>query len=119
MKIFGLDFDGTVVYNKYPQIGHPVPFALDVLRQINEHHHIILFTMRSGNALYDAEIFLKKHGIDLYGINVNPDQHIWTDSPKAFCHYYIDDRAIGTPLRPDGVVDWIKIEQILKSMELI
>lgn len=116
---FGIDFDNTIVYNMYPKIGQPVKYALETLREIAERHHIILFTMRDEKELYEAEIYLRKHGIPLYGINVNPTQSQWTGSPKAYCDYYIDDRAIGTPLNKDGTVDWIKVKRLLTDMNLL
>ena len=36
--------------------------------------------------------------IELFGVNNNPTQKDWTDSPKAYGHIYIDDAAIGCPL---------------------
>ena len=72
------------------------------------------------NVLSDAVNFLKQNGIELYGINKNPDQLSWTNSPKVYGHLYIDDAAVGCPLiypekneRP--YVDWNKVgEEILK-----
>ncbi|MFC1832412.1 hypothetical protein ACFL0S_10390, partial [Thermodesulfobacteriota bacterium] len=77
---------------------------------------LILFTMRSdtsvgGPMLSDAVSFLEDKGIKFYGINKNPDQDSWTESPKAYADIYVDDAAFGCPLiRPKGFrrpcVDW-------------
>ena len=32
--------------------------------------------------------------IELYGINHNPDQDEWSNSPKAYANVYIDDAAM-------------------------
>jgi hypothetical protein len=77
---------------------------------------LILFTMRSdtsdgGTMLTDAVNYLEDNGIKLYGVNHNPDQDGWTQSPKAYGNIYVDDAAFGCPLvRPRGFrlpcVDW-------------
>lgn len=113
----GLDFDGTVVDHRYPDIGEPVPGAIKWLKRLRRSGaRIILFTMRSnsndaGNLLGDAVQYLEKNGIRLFGVNRNPDQDEWTSSPKVYAHIYIDDSAFGCPLvQPKGFsrpcVDW-------------
>ncbi|MDP3480987.1 MAG: hypothetical protein Q8R88_14545 [Desulfoprunum sp.] len=112
-----VDFDGTVVDHRYPEIGEPVPGAIKwLLRLQGCGARIILFTMRSdgqktGNLLTGAVQYLEKNGVKLYGINTNPDQKDWTSSPKAYGNVYIDDLAFGCPLiQPKGFdrpcVDW-------------
>lgn len=112
-----LDFDGTVVDHCFPDIGMPVPGAIDWLKRFQKAGAlIILFTMRSdggkfGNVLAAAVDYLKKSKIKLYGVNENPDQPDWTTSPKPFGHLYIDDAAVGCPLiHPEGFLrpcaDW-------------
>lgn len=101
--VFAIDFDGTVVFHKFPHIGAPVPGAIETLRYILSHGgRIILNTMRSDRPerafLSEAVEWFKLHSIDLYGINNNPGQGSWTSSPKVYAHYYIDDAALGAPL---------------------
>ncbi len=94
-----VDFDGTIVDHVYPEIGKPVPGAIDYLKKWNNRGaKIILFTMRSGKHLYEAEEYLKEQGVVLYGSNRNPDQDDWTTSPKAYGRVYVDDAAFGCPL---------------------
>ena len=115
-----VDFDGTIVDHRFPEIGAPVPQALETIKKLQEGgHKIILFTMRSdsqkdGDVLTQAVDFLKNNGIELYGINRNPDQYEWTSSPKAYGQIYIDDAAYGCPLiHPVGFarpcVDWSRV----------
>ncbi len=48
-KIIAIDFDGTVVEHKYPEVGRDVPDAVRVLRMLRENDvQLILWTMRSG-----------------------------------------------------------------------
>jgi len=110
--IVAVDFDGTIVDHDYPRIGQPVPLALEWLSLFNTLDiKIVLFTMRSDETLQEAVDYLTKNKIELYGINKNPDQHEWTNSNKAYAHYYVDDAAVGCPLLTlDGFkrkcVDW-------------
>jgi hypothetical protein len=116
-----IDFDGTIVDHRYPDIGPLAPFVLYWLEHFKVHEDkLILFTMRSGKHLEDAVEFLHECGIELFGINRNPDQDSWTDSPKAYGHIYIDDAAIGCPMiHPEGFlrpcVDWNAVGNLLEA----
>jgi hypothetical protein len=120
-RIICVDFDGTILTHEYPFLGSQVPLAIQTLKELQANgHRLILFTMRSGQTLIEAVEYLKSEGIDLYGINNNPTQCAWTQSPKAYGHYYIDDAAVGCPLitgvheRP--FVSWEKIRVLLKDL---
>lgn len=124
MATIAVDFDGTIVTHKYPEIGEPVEKALHTLRRLRGNNHdIILFTMRSGKKLEEAVKYLQNSGIRLYGVNANPSQGSWTASPKPYAHIYIDDASAGCPLKPvEGdrpVVDWEAIIRILEDKEYI
>lgn len=42
-----VDFDGTIVEHKYPEIGDEIIFATDTLRQlIKDGHKVILWSVR-------------------------------------------------------------------------
>lgn len=111
-----VDFDGTIVDHAFPEIGKPIPLAIDYLKKfIDNGAKVILFTMRSDREdvdyLTQAVNYLKDNEIELYGINENPSQKTWTTSPKAYGHVYIDDAAIGCPLQKINgfyrlCVDW-------------
>jgi hypothetical protein len=120
-----VDFDGTVVDHRYPDIGKPAPQAVEYLKEwIGRGAKIILFTMRSGGELKEAAEYLEAAGITLFGVNRNPTQDKWTDSPKAYGQLYVDDAAFGCPLvQPEGFarpcVDWSvvgpKVAALLKG----
>jgi len=119
--IICVDFDGTIVTHDYPNIGKPVPDALRVLQELRRaDHKIILFTMRSGKNLKEAERYLQNNGVQIYGVNRNPTQRSWTQSPKAYGHLYIDDAALGIPLIEDEefserpFVNWSEVRKLLK-----
>ena len=119
-----VDFDGTCAKHDYPKIGEDVPFAESVIkRMINEGHQIILYTMRSGKALEDAEKWFIDRDIPLYGVNVEPNQTKWTSSPKCDFDLTIDDKALGTPLilpmKGRKYVNWLEVEKILEKQRVL
>ena len=117
-----VDFDGTVVDHRYPDIGRPAPGALETLKAVAaKGAKLILFTMRSGAELDEAVRYLLKNGVVLYGVNRNPDQDSWTSSPKAYGHVYVDDAAFGCPtVHPAGFarpcVDWSVVGPALEKV---
>ena len=51
-------------------------------------------------------------------VNNNPEQRSWTQSPKVFANLYIDDAALGIPLKtlPTATrpfVDWQAVREML------
>lgn len=117
--IIAVDFDGTVVDHRFPEVGPDVPGAVNCLQEMTANgHKIILWTMRSGIYLAHAVEWYYERKIPLYGVNENPDQNTWTTSPKAYAQCYVDDAAVGCPLiiyakfnRP--CVDWAAIMERL------
>ena len=125
--IIAVDFDGTIVTHEFPKIGELIVFengitSFQVLKELQEAgHELILYTMRSGKYLHEAVTYCRKHGLEFWAINKNPEQQEWTSSPKIYAHYYIDDAAIGVPMRKvpgcDRLcVDWSKIRSIVKPL---
>lgn len=97
--IVAIDFDGTIVEHQYPRIGQPVPGAIKWMKEFNRREiKIILWTLRSGVTLDAATAYLKQNGVEIWGVNENPEQREWSDSPKAYAHQFIDDAAAGCPL---------------------
>ena len=111
--IIAVDFDGTIVDHVFPEIGDLVPGALETLKEFSSRGYtLILWTMRSGKYLDDATNFCKRHGIKIVFANHNPGDRKWTDSPKVYANVYIDDAALGCPLKKNPrmggrpYVDW-------------
>lgn len=120
-----VDFDGTCVTHEYPVIGEEIG-AVPILKKLCDNgHNLILFTMRSGIELKYALSWFDHNDIKLYGVNKNPTQSNWTESPKAYAQLYIDDAALGCPLSFDEklssrpFVNWAKVEEELKLLKLI
>lgn len=122
--IIAVDFDGTCVSHAYPRVGKDIG-AAPVLRElVNNGHKLILFTMRDGRLLKAAEDWFKENKIPLYDINRNREQQKWTSSPKVHADLYIDDSALGCPVKyEDGerhhYVDWVRLRQMLVDYGLL
>ena len=139
--IIAIDFDGTCVTHDFPKVGKDIG-AIPVLKcLVDNGHKLILFTMRSdienptsddydilpqgGAYLTDAVNWFKNNGIELFGINENPEQKSWTHSPKPYAHLYIDDAAFGCPLMVDTriskrpFVNWDEIESAFEELGII
>ena len=120
-KVIAIDFDGTCVTHDYPNIGKDIG-AIPVLQQLVYYgHRLILFTMRSGQELKEATNWCDINQIKLEGVNLNPSQATWTTSPKVYADLYIDDAALGCPLKYNGTlsnrpfVDWEKVKVLLQQ----
>ena len=105
--IIAVDFDGTIVEYKYPEIGKEKPFAIDTLRTLQrEGNRLILFTSREGELLDEAVAFCHERGLDFFSVNSNdpPDTMFPRRTAKVIADLYIDDRNLGGI--PD---DWTQI----------
>ena len=68
--LIAVDFDGTVVEDRYPAIGKPMPFAVETLKMLQaDGHRIILWTYRHGKKLDEAVEFLKSQCVPPYAVN--------------------------------------------------
>jgi hypothetical protein len=121
----GVDFDGTLSKFAFPEIGEPVPGAFEWLKRFSElGAKMFLWTVRSDKPerlyLTEAVEFCMHHGIIFDGVNDNPEQRVWSRSPKIFANQYIDDSACGCPLihpgnGDDPYVDWNKVGPIVEK----
>lgn len=101
--VIAVDFDGTIVEEKYPSIGAPIENAFEVLTRLqNDGHRLLLWTYRHGEKLDEAVAFCQQHGIEFYAANRNfPEEEVDETIPrKLLADIYIDDRSIG------GLPDW-------------
>jgi len=106
-----VDFDGTIVEHKYPEIGREILFAFDTLRALQKKHHmLILWTFRTGKELKEAVEFCRRNGVEFYAVNKSYPEEIFdeeTVSRKIDVDLFIDDRNIG------GLMGWGEIYQML------
>jgi len=105
-----VDFDGTIVEHKYPEIGKERMFAIDTIRKLQDHGcQIILWTFRSGKELEDALKYCKNEGLEFYAVNKNYPEEVFDEliSRKIDADIFIDDKNLG------GIPDWGIIWQML------
>ena len=112
--IIAVDFDGTIVEHRYPEIGEEIPFAIDTLKMlIKDHHRLILWSVREGKLLEDAVNWCRERGVEFYAVNrdypeetTDNNQHF---SRKLNADVWIDDRNIG------GLPDWGTIYRMISQ----
>ena len=112
--IIAVDFDGTIVEHRYPEIGKEIPFAIDTLKMlIKDHHRVILWSVREGQLLEDAINWCKERGVEFYAVNrdypeesTENNQHF---SRKIKADVWIDDRNVG------GLPDWGTIYEMISK----
>lgn len=105
-----VDFDGTIVEHRYPDIGEIIPGAFEVLRDLQANgHRLILWTVRDGIDLKSAVDFCLDQGIIFYAINESYPNEEFNKyiSRKIDADLFIDDRNVG------GFPGWDKIREIL------
>ena len=109
-----VDFDGTIVENRYPEIGRERPFAVETLRMLAaEGHQLVLWSCREGQLLDEALEWCRKRELEFWAVNrdypeetqqTNPH---WTRKLKA--DLFIDDRNVG------GLPDWGAIYRMVNG----
>lgn len=96
--IIAVDFDGTLCFNAWPEIGPPRQGVIDyIIRQQKDGAKIILWTNRKGERLEAAVRWCADHGITLDAVNENlPEivERFGGDTRKVFANIYLDDRAV-------------------------
>ena len=110
--IIAIDFDGTLVEHKYPEIGREIPFAFETLRRLQQDkHRLILWTVREGRLLDEALAFCRERGIEFYAVNRDyPEEEKGANrhySRKLKADLFIDDRNLG------GLPDWGTIYEMV------
>ena len=112
-----VDFDGTIVEHRYPDIGREIPFACATLRQlIADGHKLILWTVREGRLLQDALDYCRARGVEFFAVNSNyPDEPAkpldGCSCRKLNAELYIDDRNVG------ALPDWGVIYRLITDRQ--
>lgn len=112
--IIAVDFDGTIVEHRYPQIGREKPFVIATLKRLQaERNLLILWSVREGRLLEEAVAFCRERGLEFYAVNSNTPEDE-SDTPvarsrKVSADMYIDDRNVG------GLHDWGVIYELVHN----
>lgn len=105
-----VDFDGTIVEHRYPEIGPEMLFAFQTLRMLQQKgHKLVLWSFREGRTLDEAVEYCKQNGVVFYAVNRNYPEEEWQPgiSRKINADIFIDDRNVG------GFLGWTRIWQVL------
>jgi len=113
--IIAIDFDGTIVRGKYPDIDGLQPYAKQVINElISEGHYVIIWTCRTGEKLVEAVNYLLEQGVKFNRINdhepVNASRYVGIGR-KIYAHCYIDDKNIF------GFPGWKECEKEIQRLE--
>lgn len=108
-RIIAVDFDGTIVENRYPEMGRERPFAFQTLRALQQRGFLlILWTCRHGKLLDEAVELCRRNGVEFYAVNSGYAGEVFENmSRKIDADIYIDDRNFG------GVPSWGEVYQTL------
>ena len=102
--VIAIDFDGTIVEHRYPEIGKEIPFSVETLKMLQQDRHkLILWTVREGHLLDEAVQWCKERGLEFYAVNRDYPEEAREDrgfSRKLKADMFIDDRNLG------GLPDW-------------
>lgn len=114
--IIAIDFDGTICQNKYPEIGEPMPHAIESIRELHQAgHYLILWTCRQGEQLDEALQWCKQNGLSFHAVkDHNPDNLKFfggVGGKKVYADVYIDDKNIG------GFPGWECAMELIKEAE--
>lgn len=108
--VIAIDFDGTIVQNKFPDIGTIKPDAKRIINKLfNEGHEIIIWTCRTDILLMVAQTFLEINDISFTRINTNSEKVTFGCDPKIYADIYIDDKGL------IELPDWQTIYQIVQE----
>ncbi len=111
-----VDFDGTIVEHRYPKIGNEIPFAIQTLKMlIQDHHKLILWSVREGELLDEAVEWCRMRGVEFYAVNKDfPEEDVEKNrhfSRKLKVDMWIDDRNVG------GLPDWGTIYRMITEQK--
>ena len=103
--VIAVDFDGTIVENKYPEIGQERPFAIETLKMLQaDRHRLVLWSCREGQLLDEALQWCRERGVEFYAANRDYPEETTDNNPhftrKLKADLFIDDRNVG------GLPDW-------------
>jgi ribonucleotide monophosphatase NagD (HAD superfamily) len=92
--IIAVDFDGTLVEHRYPEIGVLKTGALEAMKAFKKDgHKIVIWTCRAGKEEMAVRQFLIQNDIPFDSINT-PAPGTDLGTRKIYADVYIDDKGI-------------------------
>ena len=97
-KIIAVDFDGTLCFSNWPELGAPnMPLIHYLQQEKAAGSRIILWTCRAGKPLHEAVSWCTALGLSFDAVNDNLPEIVemyGNNSRKITCDIYIDDKNI-------------------------
>ena len=113
-KIWAIDFDGTLHFGRYPNIGPANEDLINVLKMARTMGVVlVLWTSREGVSLDEAVTWCRDQGLEFDALNDNPKStvNLFGYNPrKLAADLYIDDRAFRWTKGAEG------LSQLLQAM---
>lgn len=118
--IIAIDFDGTIVEHKFPEIGEAIPGAVETIKKLNKAGHtLILWTCRNNadpalngrDVLNEAVVWCVNNGLWFDAVNENTRKIDFCPTPKVYADLYIDDRSF-PKIRPQDL--WLMVDSALE-----
>lgn len=98
--IIAVDFDGTLVQDKFPEIGEKRDWVWTrIFAAKRAGKKIILWTSRDNHNLKEAVEFCRNQGLEFDAVNENLEEVktlFNNDTRKVYANEYWDDKAIGS-----------------------
>jgi len=102
VKIWAIDFDGTLSRGRFPGVGPANEELMDIIKKIlsepleKRSVFLVLWTSRHGETLQNALEWLESEGVIFDSVNSVPAELTGypEDTRKIFADIYVDDRAI-------------------------
>ena len=117
--VISIDFDGVIVTDKWPDIGDPIPGAIETINEwYDAGYWIIINSCRDHKEKADMTVWLQRAGVRYHAMNENL---VWriaqygTDPRKIGADIYIDDHNIGICLRHIDRCEWDRFNCIVKN----
>ena len=112
--ILAVDFDGTLSFGKWPNVGPANTKLINYLLQRKaKGDKLILWTCRANEELESAILWCKGQGLEFDSINDNLPEIVelyGINSRKISCDYYIDDKAITS-----NIIDLLEVTEYEKN----
>ncbi|MDX9747431.1 MAG: hypothetical protein RBT57_02920 [Paludibacter sp.] len=114
-KILAIDFDGTIVEDRYPEIGPLRPGAREVINRLHRsgRFKIIIWTCRTDEHAIEARRCLTRNMIFFDHFNKSCPQNVaeygGVDTRKIYADMYIDDKGL------HELPSWYEIEQLIEQ----
>jgi hydroxymethylpyrimidine pyrophosphatase-like HAD family hydrolase len=125
-KTLAIDLDGTLLENKFPQLGKPNPDLVRVLQAVRAvGWRIVIWTVRADSP--ELREHLDRYGVPYDDVNFNPGGPS-NGSGKIYADVYLDDRALNFSGDTQGLASqiinfkpwyqrksWMKFEDLPKK----